>query len=167
MTSTRTPASWDDRTILTTFLDDARATVHRKCADLSEDDARAAPLPTSPLMSISGVVHHLRWVEYWWFRHVFLGEEDHGPWTDEDPDREFRIAVDIPLARLLAEYEGQAALHRELVAAHDLDERAQQTTDGGFRPTLRWIVLHLTDETARHNGHLDVLRELADGVTGD
>jgi uncharacterized damage-inducible protein DinB len=167
MSSTRNPPAWDDRTVLTTFLDHARASVHRTCADLAEDDARASPLTTSPLMSIAGVVHHLHWVEYWWFQHVFLGEENHAPWTDEDPDREFRLAVEIPLARLLADYEAQAARYRALVAEHDLDERARRTIGDDFTPTLRWILLHLTDETARHNGHLDLLRELADGVTGD
>jgi uncharacterized damage-inducible protein DinB len=167
MTSTRTPAAWDDRTVLTTFLDHARASAVAKFDGVAEDDARATPLTSSPVMSMAGVVHHLRWVEEWWFRYVFLGEDPAFPWTEEDPDREFRIAGEIPVATLLADYEARAARHREIVAAHDLDERARRTVSNGFNPTLRWILLHLTDETARHNGHLDLLRELADGVTGD
>lgn len=93
------PTAWDERTQLTTFLDYARDTARAKCEDLSEADARKAPLPHSPLMTPSGLVNHLRWVEYYWFRVVFLGEEDEGPWTDEDPDREMRIAVDLPSRR--------------------------------------------------------------------
>jgi hypothetical protein len=113
------------------------------------------------------VINHLRWVECYWFQVVFLGEEDRGPWTEEDPDREMRIALDFPLPRLLDEYVEQSAHHRELVAGNGLDERARRDVRDGLRVDLRWILLHLTEETARHNGHLDILREMLDGTTGD
>ncbi|MFD8738076.1 DinB family protein [Streptomyces sp. NPDC059618] len=161
------PPARDERTQLATFLDYARATARAKCEGVSAEDARKAPLPGSPLMTLSGVINHLRWVEYYWFQVVFLGEEDKGPWTDEDPDREMRIAVDFPLSQLLDEYEEQSARYRELVAAHDLDARSERPGRDGTLFDLRWIVLHLVEETARHNGHLDILRELADGRTGD
>ncbi|KQX71649.1 MULTISPECIES: DinB family protein [unclassified Streptomyces] len=160
------PSAWDDRTQLTTFLDYARDTARAKCEGLSAEDARKAPLPGSPLMTPSGLVNHLRWVEYYWFRVVFLGEEDEGPWTDEDPDREMRIAVDLPLAQVLDEYAEHAGRHRKLVAEHDLGTEAQRPTRDGRHVDLRWILLHLIEETARHNGHLDILRELIDGRTG-
>ncbi|WP_306950382.1 DinB family protein [Streptomyces sp. B4I13] len=160
------PSAWDERTQLTTFLDYARDTARAKCEDLSDAQAREAPLPGSPLMTPSGLISHLRWVEYYWFRVVFLGEEDEGPWTDEDPDREMRVAVDLPLARLLEEYARYAEQHRALVAEHGLDATAQRATRDGRHVDLRWILLHLVEETARHNGHLDVLRELIDGRTG-
>lgn len=166
MTRTDTPAAWDERTQLTTFLDYARATARAKCEDVSAENARKAPLPGSPLMTLSGLINHLRWVEYWWFQVVFLGEEDQGPWTDEDPDREMRIAVDIPLPDLLREYEEQSARYRELVAASDLDTQAKRPIRDGRHADLRWILLHLVEETARHNGHLDIVRELVDGKTG-
>ena len=67
------PPSFDDRTVLTTFLDYARDTVHAKCAGLSDADARRAPLPHSPLMTISGLVSHLRWVESAWIEKNLLG----------------------------------------------------------------------------------------------
>ena len=67
------PARWDERTTLTTFLDYARDTVHAKCAGLSDADARQAPLPGSPLMTISGLVSHLRWVESAWIEQTLLG----------------------------------------------------------------------------------------------
>ncbi|MFD5816231.1 DinB family protein [Streptomyces sp. NPDC127038] len=161
------PPARDERTQLATFLDYARATARAKCEGVSAEDARKAPLPGSPLMTLSGVINHLRWVEYYWFQVVFLGEEDKGPWTDEDPDREMRIAVDFPLSQLLDEYEEQSVRYRELVAAHDLDARSERPGRDGTLFDLRWIVLHLVEETARHNGHLDILRELADGRTGD
>ncbi|MEU0002756.1 DinB family protein [Streptomyces sp. NPDC006314] len=166
MTRTDTPPAWDERAQLTTFLDYARATARAKCEGVSPEDARRAPLPGSPLMTLCGLVNHLRWVEYYWFQVVFLGEEDQGPWTDEDPDREMRIAVDIPLERLLAEYGEQSARYRELVAATDLDTPAKRSVGDGRHPDLRWVLLHLIEETSRHNGHLDVVRELVDGTTG-
>ena len=67
------PDSLDERAILTRFLDYARDTVHAKCAGLSEADARRAPLPGSPLMTISGLVSHLRWVECSWIDKTLLG----------------------------------------------------------------------------------------------
>ncbi|MFD8720639.1 DinB family protein [Streptomyces sp. NPDC059629] len=168
MTETRTdtPPAWDERTQLTTFLDYVRDTARAKCEGVSAEDARRAPLPGSPLMTLCGLINHLRWVEYYWFQVVFLGEEDLGPWTEEDPDREMRIAVGFPLEQLLAEYGEQSARYRELVASTDLDTTARTAIRDGRHPDLRWILLHLTEETARHNGHLDILRELLDGSTG-
>ncbi|MFB7587055.1 DinB family protein [Streptomyces sp. NPDC056169] len=160
-----TPPAWDERTQLTTFLDYTRDTARAKCAGVSAENANRSLLPGSPLMTMSGLINHLRWVEYYWFQVVFLGEEDQGPWTDEDPDREMRIAVDFPLAQLLDEYAEQSARYRELVAGHSLDDQAKRVRKG-LRVDLRWILLHLTEETARHNGHLDILRELLDGTTG-
>ncbi|MCX4696290.1 DinB family protein [Streptomyces sp. NBC_01408] len=161
-----TPPAWDERTQLTTFLDYTRDTARAKCDGVTEENARKALLSASPLMTMSGVVNHLRWVEYYWFQVVFLGEEDRGPWTEEDPDREMRIAVDFPLTQLLGEYAEQSARYRELVAGNSLDTQAERAVRNGLRVDLRWILLHLTEETARHNGHLDVLRELLDGTTG-
>jgi hypothetical protein len=159
------PVEWDDRTQLTTLLDYARATVHAKCAGISEQNARCAPLPASPLMTISGLVSHLRWVEHGWFEVDFLGEPYRGLWTEGDPDRAWRIAVDIPIAQLLVDYESACARSRDIAMSFDLDTPSKMEVEG--RPfTLRYSLLHLIEETSRHNGHLDILRELADGVTG-
>lgn len=166
MTRTDIPPTPDERTSLATFLDYVRDTARAKCDDVSQEDARKAPLPGSPLMTLCGLISHLHWVEYYWFQVVFLGEEDEGPWTEEDPDREMRIGRDIPLADLLPAYDAQCARYRKLVADNDLDTEAQRARDNGSRVNLRWIMLHLIEETARHNGHLDILRELADGRTG-
>lgn len=162
-----TPPAWDERTQLTTFLDYARDTARAKCEGVSPENAHKALLPGSPLMSMGGVISHLRWVEYFWFQVVFLGQEDQGPWTEEDPDREMRIAVDYPLTQLLDEYAEQSARYRDLAAGNDLDKRAKRPISDGRHVDLRWVLLHLVEETARHNGHLDILREMLDGTTGD
>jgi uncharacterized damage-inducible protein DinB len=161
------PASWDERIVLTTMLDYARDTVHVKCAGLTDEQARRAPLPGSPLTTISGLVSHLRWVEYYWIRVVMLGEQDHMPVSPDDPDAEMRLALGIPLARLLAEYRASCEQLRRLVASMDLDTESRGALNWREEPvTLRWVLLHLIEETARHNGHIDILREMADGVTG-
>jgi uncharacterized damage-inducible protein DinB len=166
---TDTPPAWDERTQLVTFLEYARDTALAKCADLSAEDARRAPLPGSPLMTMCGLISHLRWVEHYWIEVMFLGEELTGPLaaaTDDDPDPEMRTAVDIPLPRLLAEYEEQSARYRGLLSEHDLDATAKHTIRDGRHVDLRWVLLHLIEETSRHNGHLDIVRELLDGRTG-
>jgi hypothetical protein len=85
---------------------------------------------------------------------MLLGEDDRGPWTEEDPDREMRISTDIPLAQLLADYEQQCARSRELVASLDLDTLSKKPISTGQPVTLRWNLFHLIEETARHKGHL-------------
>ncbi|MEU4654297.1 DinB family protein [Streptomyces sp. NPDC023723] len=167
---TDTPPAWDERTQLVTFLDYARDTARAKCEGVSAQDARRAPLPGSPLMTLCGLISHLRWVEHYWVESVFLGEELAGPLaeaTDDDPDPEMRTAVDIPLPRLLAEYEEQSVRYRGLLAEHDLDATARRPIRDGRHVDLRWILLHLIEETSRHNGHIDIVRELLDGRVGD
>lgn len=162
------PLAFDDRSLFTTHLDYVRLTVHAKCAGLVDSDAGRAPLATSPLTSISGLVSHLRWVEAYWIDVVFKGEQDRSPCTDEDPDREMRIGPQRPIQELLEEYAAQCARNSELIATTDLDaisHRRSRATGEGW--PLRWIVMHLIEETARHNGHIDLLREMADGVRGD
>ncbi|MFF7381918.1 DUF664 domain-containing protein [Streptomyces griseoluteus] len=166
---TDTPPAWDERTQLATFLDYARDTARAKCEGVSAEDARRAPLPGSPLMTLCGLIGHLRWVEHHWLEVMFLGEDPTGPLaeaTDEDPDPEMRTAVDVPLPQLLADYESQSARYRRLVAEHDLDTTAKRPIRDGRHVDLRWVLLHLIEETSRHNSHLDVVRELLDGRTG-
>lgn len=160
------PDTFDERTTLLTMLDYTRRTAIAKCDGLSDEDARNAPLPGSPLMTVSGVVSHLRWVEYSWIQVRLLGHEDQGPWTDEDPDREFHYRVHLPLAEVIADYEALAREHDALISGWDLDMVAVQRLRSGEEVNLRWILHHLVEENARHNGHLDILRELADGITG-
>jgi uncharacterized damage-inducible protein DinB len=159
------PYAADEPTMLAAWLDWHRATVFVKCEGLAEDLAHRSPLASSPLMTIAGLVSHLYWVERWWFEHVLLGGPNDEPWTDDDPDKEFR-ADGVPLAQLLAQYEGQCARNNEIARSLSLDTEAKVERKRG-RVTLRWLVLHMIEETARHNGHIDILREMLDGVTGD
>ncbi|WP_433697809.1 DinB family protein [Nocardiopsis sp. CA-288880] len=161
------PMAADERTMLTTWLEWHRATVHAKCVGLSPGHASATPLPTSPLMSVGAVVSHLRWVEHAWFEKLLMGLPENGHATPEDPDAEWRRGSELPLSLLLDEYEEQCARSREITAGLDLDAVAATARKDEEPATLRWVLVHMIEETARHNGHLDLLRELADGVTGE
>jgi uncharacterized damage-inducible protein DinB len=163
---TDTPTEWDERSTLIALLHYVRATVARKCEGLTDELARQAPLPGSPLTNISSLVSHLRWVEHWWFESRFLGLEHRTPAREDDPDYEMTIGLELPLEQLLADYAEQGRRSDQIVADHPLDQVAVHAVSTGDHPTLRWIMMHMIEETARHNGHLDLLRELADGETG-
>jgi uncharacterized damage-inducible protein DinB len=166
ITRLRPPATADERTMLCGWLDWQRATVRMKCEGLSEADARRAFLPSSPVMTIAGLVSHLRWAEHGWFEVGFLGRPDRSPSSADEGDRHANWrAAGVPLGSLLDEYDQQCARSREVVAAHDLDQLEAFAPPGVDLVSLRWILGHMVEETARHLGHLDALRELADGVT--
>jgi uncharacterized damage-inducible protein DinB len=159
------PHAADERSMLIAWLDWHRATVFAKTEGLAEDLAHRPLLASSPLMTVAGLVSHLYWVERGWIEHTLLGGPDDQPWTEQDPDKDFR-ADGTPLAELLAAYERQCASNNEAVRSLSLDtESAMERHDE--RVTLRWVLLHLIEETARHNGHIDILREMLDGFTGD
>jgi uncharacterized damage-inducible protein DinB len=160
------PFTGDERTQLEDWLDYHRATVHVKCAGLAADDAWRAPLPSSPAMSPAGLVLHLYWVERNWFERVLTGADVALPWVVEGPDAEFGRPGEAPLDEVLKRYAEQCDRSRQLAAGRELDGT-------GFHPvlkvdiSLRWIYLHMIEETARHNGHLDAMRELIDGTVGE
>jgi uncharacterized damage-inducible protein DinB len=156
----------DERTQLVGWLDMQRALVHWKCEGLSDADAHRAVLPTSPLMTMAGVVSHLRWVENCWFEVLFLGQPAKGPQFEDGPEDADMMVEGVPLTQLLEEYDRQCAVSNEIVAAHSLDEVGQHPDFGAAAATLRWMLIHMVEETARHLGHLDAIRELLDGEKG-
>ncbi|SHF33614.1 DinB family protein [Streptoalloteichus hindustanus] len=163
ITRTDPPTTGDERAVLGGFVDYLRATVHTKCEGLSDELARRAPLP-SPLTTAAGIVLHLRWVEHYWFEFVLAGRPNRVPWTEADLDADWRVGGETTLERLLTDYAAQCAVSREIAAGLDLDHEV------GFRGgtvSVRWVLAHMVEETARHAGHLDVVRELLDGVTGE
>ena len=162
------PTSFDERATLTQLLSYVRLTVHAKCVGLSESDAVQTPLESSPAMSIAGLVSHLRWSEAFWIDVVFLGRANRWKGTDDDSELQLDHGLEQPLAELLDAYAKQAAHTDDVVADRDWDAEAVGRDEHTGKPfALQYIITHLITETARHNGHLDILRELADGVTGD
>jgi hypothetical protein len=105
-------------------------------------------------------------VERSWVNHDLLGGVDDGPWSPEDPDAEWRQGSELPLADVVRLYEEEAERTRAVFSRIDLGQ--VRAGDRIRQPvTARWVLQHLIEETARHNGHLDVVRELLDGSTGD
>jgi hypothetical protein len=155
----------DDRAQLTGFLDYLRATVVLKASGLTDEQARQTHVP-SELTTIAGLVSHLTLVEDYWFGIVVDGGPD--KWEEalkDDPDAEFRLAATIPVARLIADYEAQCEVSRQIVAKLDFDDEVSFRDKGNVN--IRWVVTHMIEETGRHAGHLDLLRELTDGATGE
>lgn len=160
----------DERTTLTQFLDYHRATVALKVDGLSK--AQMAQKVGRSELTLAGLVKHLALVEDTWFTERFLGGGLPEPWAsapfDEDPDWEFHTAVDEEPADLLALYDAACERSRAATgAAASLDATSVAPSQSGERFSLRWIILHMIEETARHNGHADLLREAIDGVTGE
>ena len=165
------PDSGSERDLLTAYLDYQRDTILLKTEGLTTEQL-ARPILSSSL-TLAGLLNHLALVEDTWFRVRFAGLPDHQLWAghdwDSDPDYEFRTAVDLAHGELRARYADACARSREVVAAAaSLDALSVGTSSRtGNRWDLRWILLHLIEETARHAGHADLLREAVDGVTGD
>ena len=163
---TRPAGSSDERTQLVGWLDLQRALVHYKCEGLSEEDAHRALLPTSPVMTVAGLVSHLRWVEHCWFEVLFLDRPaGDNPQFGEVEAADFQVG-NTPLSELLDEYSRQCAVSNEIVAASSLDDLGKHPGYGADGLSLRWILLHMLEEVARHVGHLDLLREQLDGAKG-
>jgi uncharacterized damage-inducible protein DinB len=157
------PGRGDERAQLAAFLDYQRETVVLKASGLSDADAARRLVPS--LTTVAGLIRHLADVERSWFLEEFEGQEYLAyRWSEEDPDGEFRIAEGERLGDIIADYLAACALSREVVARHDLEEPSHAR---GGAVSLRWIMIHMIEETARHLGHIDILREQLDGVTGE
>ena len=157
--------------MLTGWLDHHRGVLRRRAEGLSLGQLATAPLATSPLMTLGGLLCHLTAMEVWWFAATVAGEDRPLPWTDADPDGDWRIPAGIDEAELLRRYDVACAHSDVIIAQTSLDapvagpgHHAAPVPDGGR--TLRWVLTHMLEETARHNGHADLVRELLDGTRG-
>ena len=164
------PLSGDEVSQLYAFLDYQRATLLMKTADLSAEQLAQAHPPST--MTLGGLLKHLALVEDYWFCDVFAGKEEaeifQGVDWDTDPDWEWHSAAQDTPEQLRTLLEETMARSRSVVAGVDLDTRAvRPDRRTGEHGTLRWIVLHMIEEYARHNGHADLVRESVDGLTGE
>jgi hypothetical protein len=152
-----------ERDILAGMLDFLRATVVSKVAGLTDTDAFRESVPPSKLTA-AGVVKHLTGVERFWFSIDFAGGDLPWPWTDDDPHGNFVPSPAETLVRIVAEYSAECDRSRGVINSAELDDVARSD---GMAFTLRYALVHMIEETARHCGHLDLLRERIDGVTGE
>jgi uncharacterized damage-inducible protein DinB len=155
---------------LTAYLDVQREAILRKCEGLTREQL-AQPHPPSTL-TLAGLVNHLAMVEDSWFPVRFSGQPEDERWAgidwEADPDYEFRTAADLEPEALRQRYTDACARSRAVVAAaQSLDQLSVQPRYNGRHFDLRWVLLHMIEETARHAGHADLLREAIDGATGE
>jgi Protein of unknown function (DUF664) len=157
----------DEARTLDDFLEYFRATLFLKVAGLTDEQARTAACPPSPL-NLMGIVRHMAEVERNWFRWVLSGDADAGAiyYTDDDPDGDMFPPPDATLAEAAGTLEHEIVEARRLRAGVPLDQMSAVPRRDGH-PNLRWILVHMIEEYARHCGHADLLREAIDGTTGD
>ena len=153
----------NELTGLTVFLDGQRAAIMRKLSGVSDQDARRSP--TASALSLLAIVKHLGHVERRWFQAVLAGRHMPGVWPVEDREPEYRLDDDDTLDSVLGFYEAMVAESRSITAEVALPDAACCHPDTA-QWSLRWILLHMIEETARHAGHADIIRESIDGVTG-
>jgi uncharacterized damage-inducible protein DinB len=167
------PPAGDEVSMLLGFLEFHRATLAWKVAGLDADGLRATVGASS--MTLGGMLKHLALVEDNWFSHSLHGNPPQPPWDTvdwrADPDWDWDSAADDSPEQLLAQWEEAVTRSRRLVsdalAVGGIDQPAARTWRDGRTPSLRWILVHMVEEYARHNGHADLIREAIDGQTGE
>jgi len=164
------PLAVDERTTLTAFVDFHRAVIARKAHGLTHEQLNRTLPPSS--LTLAKLVRHLTLVEVNWFRERFVGLDPGEPWTgapwDDDIDWEMTTAVDQAPERLLADFHAACEESRRITReTASLDQLSVAVDRTGEHYNLRWILVHMIEEYARHAGHADFLREAIDGVVGD
>ncbi|MEU4118801.1 DinB family protein [Kitasatospora sp. NPDC028055] len=159
----------DERTTLEGWLDFQRATLEHKVSGLDDGQVRTASVPPST-MTLLGLVQHLAEVERTWYQRVFAGQEVPPRYGPENPDG-YGLDAARGMAQALADWRAEVERGRELTRGVPLDEAGPLPAPlaavlGAETASLRWILVHLIEEYARHNGHADLLREALDGATG-
>lgn len=167
------PLEADEAMMLRAFLDYQRATLAWKCEGLHAEGLRARVGAST--MTLGGLLKHMALVENSWFTRWLHGRDIGAPWNavdwDADNDWEWNSAADDTPEQLRqlwheAVVRSRAAVE-EALADGDLGQLAKRRWPDGRSPSLRWILCHMIEEYARHNGHADLLRESVDGTTGE
>jgi uncharacterized damage-inducible protein DinB len=166
------PAVSETETLLD-FLDYQRATLAWKCSGLDDVGLRATVGATT--MTLGGLLKHMAFVEDHWFSRYLHGNDRSAPWNTVDwdaaPDWDWESSKQDSPEQLRTGWEDAVNRSRELVAealsTDGLGQLAKRSMRNGDTPSLRWILVHMIEEYARHNGHADLLRESVDGQTGE
>ncbi len=160
------PYVTDERTMLENWLEWHRQTLAVKCQGLTDEQLRERSTPPSP-MSLLGLVRHMAYVEHMWFRVVLEGEEYHSPIKELDnPDGDFLDVDTASVEESFAVWRSEIDGARRASDGLSLDSVGKRQRHGEDC-SLRWILVHMIEEYARHNGHADLIRERVDGATGE
>jgi hypothetical protein len=163
----------DEASTLLGFLEFQRATLAWKCGGLNADQLRTTLAPST--LTLGGLLKHAAFVEVLWFSRFLHGQEPKPPWDDDDIDAlatwAWESAAHDAPEQLFAVWNAAVTRSRSLVmgalATGDLGQRAKYEPWQDQGPSLRWILCHMIEEYARHNGHADLIREAIDGTTGE
>lgn len=160
-----TPKTGDEKEMLQAFLDSNRQVMIWKSAEMSDEAARTAPFGSDT--SMIGLLQHLAIVERSWLQSFFDGQEvDYGYDFDEDQDAEWHLSGSETLADAVTKYESAITDANAIIDGADLDDLSSKEGREGGQYSMRWIMVHMIEETARHAGHADILREHVDGTVG-
>jgi uncharacterized damage-inducible protein DinB len=159
----RVPFTGGEKDSLKVALDRHRDAVLWKVEGLDDEQLRRPMTPSGT--NLLGLVKHLAAVEYSWFCEPFGRPTEPLPFDEDDPDADLRVAPGETTADVLAFYERARAAADKVIDDLDLDDTG--TAWFGDTVSMRWVLLHMVEETARHAGHVDIVRELIDGVNGD
>ncbi len=165
-----TPLADGEVETLLGFLEYQRATLEWKCSGLTDEQLRSRLAPT--VMTLAGLLKHVARVEDYWFGEVVAEGPALEPWASMPWADEWANALADTGDDLRRQWADRMARSRQIVADRlAAGESALDTTysawDGEGRASLRWILTHMIEEYARHNGHADLLREAIDGETGE
>jgi hypothetical protein len=165
------PQVADELTMLTGFLEWMRDTLRVKAGGLDSEQLQRRLSPST--MTLGGMVTHLAWVESWWFTEIFRGEPPAEPWASfdwkADKDAEWTVAATMQPDEIWALFDTEVARSRQtLDGSGGLDAIAEghRKRKPGEPLSMRWIVVHMIEEYARHLGHADLIRESIDGSVG-
>lgn len=159
---TRPPLFGEEKETAHAFLVKQREVMVWKLEGLPDEDLRRPLTPSGT--NLLGMVKHLAAVEYAWFCLTFGREAEPLPFDEDDEDADLRVEPHEKTADILTFYERACAAADEAIRELPLD--ATGTTWVGDKVSLRWVLLHMIEETARHAGHADIVRELIDSTTG-
>jgi hypothetical protein len=157
----------DELITLSEFLDYYRTVFLRKVQGIDDDQARLRVAAST--IDLLGLTRHLVDVERWWFRCVFAAEVTDGVYDDaDDPDADWHHRPDDTLADALDHWHDEVARAREITAARDDPAQlSAMATQSRGHVSLRWVMVHMIEEYARHCGHADLVREAIDGTVDD
>ncbi|WP_308408491.1 DinB family protein [Streptomyces malaysiensis] len=154
----------DERMTLTSFLDYQRATLAMKCQGLTDELLKRSAVPTSEL-TLLGLVRHAAVVETIWFRRVLKGEQITPRWPDVDGVYGEFLVDDADVAEAFTTW--QEACQGSRAVTDDFESLDDTVEFRGEIISLRYVLTHMIEEYARHNGHADLLREAIDGAVGE
>lgn len=159
----RVPFTGGEKESLHTSLGRHRDVILWKLDGLDDADLRRPMTPSGT--SLLGLVKHLASVEYSWFCQTFGRETEPLPFDEDDENADLRVQPDETTGAIVAFYGRARAAADQVIADVDLDDTG--TAWFGDAVSMRWVLIHMIEETARHAGHVDIVRELIDGATGD